>query len=71
MIIIGTRSVFTDTDYITISVAVGDAPAISKTLAMGSLSPGNYPVDLSIRRSPLLGPVVNKGDADEAELQQV
>jgi hypothetical protein len=79
MIIINTRSVFTDTDYITISVAVGDAPAISKTLAMGSLSPGNYPVDLSIQvdmpETPPTGvsfawSVVNKGDADEAKLQK-
>jgi hypothetical protein len=79
MIIYGTRSVFTDTDYITISVAVGDAPAISKTLAMGSLSPGNYPVDLSIQVDmPETPPtavsfawsVVNKGDGDEAELQK-
>jgi hypothetical protein len=79
MIILGTRSVFTDTDYITISVAVGDAPAISKTLAMGSLSPGNYPVDLSIQVDmPETPPtavsfawsVVNKGDADEAALQK-
>jgi hypothetical protein len=79
MLIYGTRSVFTDTDYVTISVAVGDAPAISKTVAMGSLSPGNYLVDLSIQvdmpETPPTGvsfawSVVNKGDADEAVLQK-
>jgi hypothetical protein len=79
MIIINTRSVFTDTDYVTISVAVGDADPISKTMAMGSLSPGNYPVGLSIQADmPETPPtavsfawsVVNKGDADEADLQK-
>lgn len=78
MIIYAIRSVDTDTDYITITVTVGDGEPISKTLAMGDLSPGNYPVDLAIQVDLPDTPtavafayaVVNNGHASESLVQK-
>ena len=78
MLIYGTRSVFTDTDYVTITVTVGDADPISKTLAMGDLSPGSYSADLAIQVDLPDTPtaiafayaVVNNGHANEALVQK-
>jgi hypothetical protein len=78
MIIYDIRSVHTDTDYVTICVTVGDGDPITKTMAMGDLSPGNYPVDLALQVDLPDTPtavafayaVVNNGHASESLVQQ-
>jgi hypothetical protein len=42
-----TRSLHRDTDYVSVSLAIGSAPAITKTKAMGDLNNGTFKVGLS------------------------
>src|SRR3954470_7347926 len=39
-----TRSRHEDTDFVTVSIAVGNKPAITKTKAMGNVNNGTHPV---------------------------
>ena len=42
-----TRSLHKDTDYASLSLAVGSAPALTKTKAMGDLNNGTFKVGLT------------------------
>lgn len=76
--ITNTRSRHTDTDYISVSLAVGSRPPVSSTRAMGDLNNGNYPVGIAFNNIPVASSetaifsyaIVNNGHADPTFIEQ-
>jgi hypothetical protein len=73
-----TRSAHEDTDYVSISLAVGSAPPITKTKAMGNLNNGTFKVGLEFD-SVSVGSdmpvvftyaIVNNGHGSQANVEQ-
>jgi hypothetical protein len=78
-IINNTRSLRNDTDYVTISVTVGNNAAITKTQAMGDVGDGNHAVGLAVAANiptDVPTPVVfsyvimNNGNSNHAAVQK-
>lgn len=78
-IISNPRSLHTDTDYVTVSVTVGNNAAITKTQAMGDLGDGTHAVGLAVSANiptDVPTPVVfsyvimNNGNSDHAAVQK-
>ena len=78
LIISNPRSLKKDTDYVTITVTVGNAEPISKTQALGDLGDGTHNVSLALQvdipdtPTPIVFAyaVVNNGHANEALVQK-
>jgi hypothetical protein len=78
-IIENTRSLRKDTDYCTVSVTVGNNPAVTKTQAMGDVDNGTHAVGLAVAANiptDVPTPVVfsyvilNNGNSDHAAVQK-
>ncbi len=73
-----TRSLHKDTDYASLSLAVGSAPALTKTKAMGDLNNGTFKVGLTfdnVAVSPnvpvvLTYAIVNNGHGSQAQVEK-
>jgi hypothetical protein len=78
-IISNTRSLRNDTDYVTVSVTVGNNAAVTKTQAMGDVGDGTHAVGLAVSANiPTEVPtpvvfsyvIVNNGNSDHAAVQK-
>jgi hypothetical protein len=73
-----TRSLHDDTDYVSISLAVGSAAPVTKVKAMGDLNNGTFKPDLSVDNvivdpnTPIVFnyTIVNNGHSSQAKVEQ-
>jgi hypothetical protein len=73
-----TRSLHKDTDYVSVSLAIGSAPPVTKTKAMGDLNNGTFNVGLSFDNVALVNneavvftyTIVNNGHGSQVAVEK-